>query len=306
MTDSPRGGEPPTDHPPPTTWIAPAKINLVLSVLGPRPDGYHELRTAYQAIDLGDRLTVSPRPRGDIILRCAAPGVPEDEGNLVVKAWRRLGAHRHVPGGCEVHLEKTIPAQGGLGGGSSDAAAMLVAANACFDLGLSIPELEGVGAEVGSDVPFFVRGGTQLGTGRGEILTPWPPLGTGVFLVTHLGIGASTAEVYGRGAFGLTPEPDPLTILRLGIAREEPEEVARGFFNALEGPAFSLQPALRELKGKLLGTGALGALLCGSGACVFAYFRDETAAMVAQETLDPTVAWTRLCRPLATGVHRSV
>ena len=104
----------------------------------------------------------------------------------------------------------------------------------------------------------------------------------------------------------MTPEPDPFTILRLGIAREEPEEVARGFFNALEGPAFSLHPALRDLKGKLLGTGALGALLCGSGACVFAYFRDESAASVAQESLDAVVSWTRLCRPLSIGVHRSI
>ena len=287
-----------------SAWLAPAKVNLALEVRARRPDGFHDIRTVFQAIDLGDRLTISRSRPGTFQLRCDWPGIPAGEENLVTRAWRLLERRRSLPAGVEVGLEKQVPPGAGLGGGSSDAAALLVAASAELGLELAPPELEELAAELGSDVAFFIRGGTQLGEGRGERLTPWPPLTRGAFVIVWPGFVLPTPAVYGAGGFGLTPTPDPFTLLRLGIAREDPEGVAKGFFNALEAPAFSLQPALAGVKGQLLGLGALGGLLCGSGSSVFAYFRDEGEARRAGASVPPGVRRVHLALPLGSGVRR--
>ncbi len=284
-------------------WAAPGKLNLYLEVLGRRPDGFHEIRTVYQALDLSDRLAVEKVPRGDFALSCDTAAVPTDERNLVARAWRALKSRFRFSGGVRVTLAKRLPVGGGLGGGSSDAAAMLAAANALFGLGLPAKSLEGIASEIGSDVAFFLRGGTRLGEGRGEILRDWPPLKTGAFAVLVAGFPLSTADVYREGGFGLTADRDPLTILCLGIAREDPEEAARGFFNALERPAFSLCPELRRLKGKLLGPEVLGSLLCGSGSSLFAYYATVADARRAVAGLRAEGMDVRLALPIDSGVH---
>ena len=286
------------------TWIAPAKTNLYLEVLGKRSDGFHNIRTLFQAIDLADRLVVCRTTSDTISVTCDTPGIPTDERNLVVKAWRALKAHHPFPGGVELRLEKTIPAGAGLGGGSSDAAAMLVAANSLFGLGLSAERLEALAGGIGSDVPFFIRGGVRLGEGRGERLSDWPCPARGAFVILSPPFAVSTADVYARGGFGLTPGGAPLNILRLEMTREDPEGAAGELFNALEQPAFSLYPDLRRLKGKLLGHGAVGALLCGSGSSLFAHFATVEAAEQALDRHRADGLDVRLALPFACGARQ--
>jgi len=287
-----------------TAYLAPAKTNLVLTIEGRRPDGFHELRTVFQALDLHDRLTLTPRDDGEIVLTCTEPTIPTDGTNLVVRALTLLRDRTGLDRGADLHLEKAIPHGAGLGGGSADAAAALVAANDAFGLGLGPEDLERLGGELGSDVAFFVRGGTQEGTGRGEILAPTGPLTVGAFLVVWPEVVLSTAHVYGTGGFGLTPDPDPHTLLALGMTREDPEGVARGMWNALERPAFSLHPSLAELKGQILGHEALAAFLSGSGSAVVGYFRDRHAAGRARDALAGAFPRSFVALPSSSGIRR--
>lgn len=288
----------------PLTVLAPAKTNLVLTIEGRRPDGFHELHTVFQALDVFDRLTLTPRDDAEIVLTCTEPTIPTDGTNLVVRALTLLRERTGLDRGADLRLEKAIPHGAGLGGGSSDAAAALVAANDAFDLGLGLDELETLGGELGSDVAFFVRGGTQQGTGRGEILTPAGPLTVGAFLVVWPGVVLSTADVYGRGDFGLTPDPDPRRVLALGMTREDPEGVARGMWNALERPAFSLHPSLAELKGQILGHDALAAFLSGSGSAIVGYFEDRVSAEAARAAMAASHPSSFVALPSSSGVRR--
>lgn len=281
---------------------SPAKVNLFLSVTGVRADGYHDLATVFQAVEWTDRLRVTKRARPGISLTVTERGVPADARNLVWRAWERLATLPGVDGGIDAALDKHLPHGAGLGGGSGNAAALLVAVDALFDLRLGAAALEAIGAAVGADVPFFVRGGTQLGTGRGDTLEPLDPLTVGAFGIATPPFRLDTARVYAKGGFELTPNAEARTLLGLGIAREDPEGVARGLVNALEGPAFSLRPELKRLKGQLLATPALGALLCGSGSSVFAYYGDEAEARARLR--DVPGATLHVAMPRPTGVRR--
>lgn len=284
-------------------WSSPAKVNLALLVVGERPDGFHEIRTVFQAIDLADTVTLERTREPRLQIACDHPRVPQDDTNLVARAHALLVAEHGIPAGFRITIEKRIPPGAGLGGGSSNAAATLAALNALCGLGLEPEALEALAARLGSDAAFFVRGGTRLGTGRGEHLTDWPAARRLAFLLALPELSVATAAVYRRGGFILTPDPDPLTILSREMTREDPEGVARGLFNALEGPAFSLHPALARLKGQILGSGALGALLSGSGACVFGLFADVDAANAGSGAFTGA-ARTLVARPLDVGVRR--
>jgi 4-diphosphocytidyl-2-C-methyl-D-erythritol kinase len=294
-----------------TEWTAPAKINLYLEIAGRREDGFHDLITVFQALELSDTLRIRRSDDPTCRVRVTAGDAPEGRANLVHRAWRALREHRPEVGGLEVELDKRVPSEAGLGGGSSDAAAALVAANQLWSLGMPPAELERVGAEVGSDVAFFVRGGTQLGEGRGERLSPWPARRRGAFVLARPGFGLSTPEVY-RALHGaphddrgptLTPPEERLRLLRLGLTREEPQGVAAGVFNALEEPAFSLRPALADLKRKLLGN-ALGGALAGSGSALFAYFADEASAERAAREVADTFDFVLVTKPRADGIRQ--
>lgn len=175
---------------------APAKVNLALDVIARRPDGFHDIRTVFQTIALLDDLEIAPA--GDLIITCDVPGL-EGEGNLVWRAAALL-RDRHAPGqGAAIRLTKRIPVASGLGGGSSDAAATLVGLDNLWGLGLGEADLRGLATELGSDVAFFVGGGTQVATGRGEVLRPLPPLPPAWLVVwlPPIAIGAKTATLYG-------------------------------------------------------------------------------------------------------------
>lgn len=265
--------------------LAPAKINVGLAVLGRRSDGYHELRTIFQAVSLSDRIALRRARRG-VRVRC--PALPRlGENNLAHRAAALFLEQTGARGGVQIDVEKLIPAGGGLGGGSSDAAAVLLGCCRLFGV---LPEpglLRTWAAALGSDVPFFLQGGAAIGSGRGEILEPLAPFpGTGVALIHLDPAGLPTAEVYRRlPAAPLTRRARDLTILLACWRGGALRRLGKRLFNDLETPAFALAPALAAVKRELSSAGAAGALLCGSGSSVFGLFGSDGEADRARRRL---------------------
>ncbi len=274
-------------------WPAPAKLNLFLHVTGRRTDGYHELETLFQLIDLADELRIRVR-RDGVIERSGGPaGVPAEE-DLVVRAARLLRARAGDPElGAEIDLVKRIPVGGGLGGGSSDAATALVALNELWGLGFDLERLAALGLELGADVPVFVRGENAVARGVGERLEPvaLPPR---AFAIVFPGAPVSTAEAF--QAPELTRNSQAITIpgspLPSGPGAELPGR------NDLEPVVAARHPAVRAALGWLGARGA--ARMTGSGASVFAAYADRAAAQAALDGLP--AGWTGF---VAEGLHRS-
>jgi 4-diphosphocytidyl-2-C-methyl-D-erythritol kinase len=260
------------------TARAHAKVNLDLRVLGARPDGYHELRTVFQTIELHDILTAAEKP-GGFVLQCRTPGVPLDSGNLIWGAaaalWRALGRPGD-PRDTLVHLEKNIPVASGLGGGSADAAAALqVLARVWGGAPLSL--LREVAAGLGSDVPFFLSGGTALGLGRGEEIYPLVDLPLHWVVIVRPPFGVSTAEAYSwydeDRAAGVREPREELQILPVPW----PTRAAQ-MINDLEPPVMRRHPEIGSIKAALKEAGAVAAAMSGSGSAVFGLFRTRPAA----------------------------
>jgi 4-diphosphocytidyl-2-C-methyl-D-erythritol kinase len=262
-----------------------AKINLDLRVLGTRADGFHELRTVFQAISLHDVLTVVPRP-GPFAIECGAPGVPLDASNLIWKAaqalWRaarREGAVRDVL----VQVDKQVPLQAGLGGGSGDAAAALIALARLWRLPVTPAQMTDVAASLGADVPFFLSGGTALGLGRGEEIYPLADLPRHWIVLLIPGFGVATSDAYAW----YEAERD----VDRGVVRE-PQHVpgpwpsrAAQMINDLEPPIARRHPEIDQMKAALRRAGALAAAMSGSGSAVFGLFQRRPDALRAMETL---------------------
>lgn len=274
------------------TVRAHAKVNLDLRVLGTRPDGYHELRTVFQTIELHDTLTCVERA-GPFVLKCRVPGVPLDESNLVWRAaaalWRALG-RAGEPGDTVMTLDKVIPMQAGLGGGSGDAAAALFGLARLWG-GAPLSLLREVGAGIGADVAFFLSGGTALGLGRGEEIYPLVDLPPHWVVIVRPPFGVSTAEAYGwydeDRAAGLR-EPREIQVLPVPW----PTRAAQ-MINDLEPPVVRRHPEITAIKASLREAGAAAAAMSGSGSAVFGLFRSRAAA-------------TRAVRPLSRGGCRAV
>lgn len=246
----------------------PAKLNLFLEVVRRRPDGFHELDTVMQAIDLFDDLAITPREEPMLSLECSDPSLPADGRNLVLRAAEALRARTGFRGGAHFALTKRIPPQAGLGGGSSDAAGALVGLNQAWGLGLSREELREVAAGVGSDVAFFLYGGTARCTGRGEVVEPVPARAPCCFVLVCPPFGVSTAAAYGR--VRLTSERARASMLLESLAQGSVAGVGKGLFNRLEDAAFELQPELRGLKARVAGIGLFaGTCMTGSGSGLF-------------------------------------
>jgi 4-diphosphocytidyl-2-C-methyl-D-erythritol kinase len=265
-----------------------AKINLHLRVKGARADGFHEVQTILQSIDLFDRVTCAAR-RGPFEIVCRQPGVPTDGSNLVWTAaqllWRAAGRSGQARD-ARVVLEKQIPMQAGLGGGSSDAAAALLALRQVWRLRVPDHVLRELAAEIGSDVPFFLVGGTALAVGRGEEVYPLqdlPPLHVVLVLPPF---GVSTRDAYAW------------------LDAEAAEPCERPFFaylpvrprNDLEGPVARRHPVIKSLGDRLLADGALLAAMSGSGSTVFGVFDSERRARVAARRLAQSGAAVKRAR----------
>lgn len=257
---------------------APAKINLTLDILRKRHDGYHEVRMVMQAISLFDYISLRDLPEDCISLRCNIPGLPVDERNIMWKAARLVKNRLKVRRGVEMVLAKHIPIAAGLAGGSTDGAAVLKGLNRLWELNLSDGELLSLAAELGSDVPFCLMGGTGLATGRGEIVEPLnihPELN---LVLIKPPFDVSTKEVYQNFSLEKTTHhPDDEEIIRALQARDLPRIVS-AMGNVLETVTLRLYPVLEKVKEELLLCGAKGVLMSGSGPTIFGLFETEETA----------------------------
>lgn len=270
--------------------LAPAKLNLYLRVLGPRPDGYHELETLFERIDLADALTFEPQPEG-VGLTCTEPMLSCGEDNLILKAARLLQTDTGTSQGARMHLTKRIPIAAGLGGGSSDAATTLLGLNRLWKLGLSRERLGQLAARLGSDVAFFVlEEAFALGRGRGERCEPV----TGVPLAQVLVVPRerlSTAEVYAGAqfgsvqGFGLTASTPSSTMVQHALRNGSLRELAEGLWNDLEPEAIRRCPIIATIHAHLRHAGALAARLSGSGSSVFGLCQNLPQAQSVATTL---------------------
>jgi 4-diphosphocytidyl-2-C-methyl-D-erythritol kinase len=255
----------------------PAKINLHLGVGPLREDGYHELNTVYHAIGIFDELTAR---HGDTLTLTmegeGAGALALDDTNLVIRAARALATHAKVPAHARLHLRKQIPLAGGLAGGSADAAAALVACDALWGIGLSRDELAAIGAGLGSDVPFLIHGGTALGTGHGESISPILARPTAWHWVVAVADGGlSTPDVYREldRLRGSAWPPTPLTTadsLMSALRQRDPDVLGAALANDLQPAALSLWPALADVLKAGYDVGAVAGIVSGSGpTCVF-------------------------------------
>ncbi len=275
--------------PPAITVRAPAKVNLELDVGAPRPDGYHDVATVYHAVSLADDVTASPPPRGadgEVSVSVEGLGsdrVPLDGTNLAVRAAVLLAEHTGVESGVHLHIRKGIPVAGGMAGGSADAAAALVACDALWHTGLSREELRELAADLGADVPFALVGGTAVGTGRGEELTPALARGEYQWVIALSEAGLSTPAVYAeldrlRSGRRVAP-PRVSDALMQALLRGDAEGLGAHLSNDLQPAACSLAPDLERTLEVGYEYGALGGLVSGSGPTVAFLVRDAEQAL---------------------------
>ncbi|MGI8899727.1 MAG: 4-(cytidine 5'-diphospho)-2-C-methyl-D-erythritol kinase [Nocardioides sp.] len=278
-----------------SAWVtasAPAKINLHLGVGPVRPDGFHPLATVYQAIDLLDEVTVRPAASYEVTMtgdsRLVLDDVPLNGDNIAVRAAVLLAERYGVDEAVAVHIDKRIPVAGGLAGGSADAAAALVACDALWQLGVPREELLVVAAELGSDVPFALVGGTALGTGRGEAVVPAMVLGEYWWVVVESSVGLSTPAVYREfdvlHTDQVVSEPVMPEALMEALRSHDVEKLGLSLRNDLEEAAVALRPELDVVLTGGIAATALGAMLSGSGpSCLFLCSGRQHAAQVSAE-----------------------
>jgi 4-diphosphocytidyl-2-C-methyl-D-erythritol kinase len=246
---------------------APAKINLFLEVKNRRPDGYHNIDTVFQTVSLFDRLTFRPHPT-DLLLTCSRPDLPVDERNLAMRAAITLRAAAGTRKGARLGLEKNIPLGAGLGGGSSDAAAVLTGLARLWNLRISKKELVRIAAGLGADVPFFLEGGTALASGIGDRIEQLPSLQPSWFILIYPGFPVSTPWVYKNLRFPLTNKQKIITMRHHLQARAMPAQWSECLFNRLEDVVLPEHTLIRRIKGFLQKKG-LRSLMSGSGSTIF-------------------------------------
>lgn len=263
----------------------PAKLNLTLRVLGRRTDGYHEIISIMVPVGIFDELDLHTVPGSRILLQCEGVPSPQGEENLVYRAAQEFCAKTGIACGIQVRLFKGIPVAAGLGGGSSDAAATLLALNRMFRPGLSRSGLVGLAASLGADIPFFLDSRPSVARGIGEILAPiedWPKFW---YVIVVPQVQVSTAWAYSQlDAKELTPERDDRIVTILGHLRTDVRYVLE---NDLEIVTASRFPIIHDIKKSLEDAGAEGALMSGSGPSVFGVFRSEDHAVQAKSLLLP-------------------
>jgi 4-diphosphocytidyl-2-C-methyl-D-erythritol kinase len=261
---------------------ASAKVNLALEVLSRRPDGYHEIATVMQAVDLSDRLVLEEAD--DLEVDTSAPGVPSDGRNLALRAAAALREAAGVARGVRITLDKRIPVAAGLGGGSADAAAVLAGLNRLWALRWPAARLEEVAVGLGMDVPFFLRGGAVLATGRGERLAPLAS-GSLALVLVNPRFAVSTADMYGRVTPAMYSDGDRARQMAAALESRRPGRVAVNLYNGLEAAARAAYPQVGQMQAALVAAGALGAAMSGSGPTVFGIARSWEQARQIQRRM---------------------
>jgi 4-diphosphocytidyl-2-C-methyl-D-erythritol kinase len=262
---------------------SPCKVNLLLNILGRRPDGFHELETVMHPVCLCDEIAFERTARG-IKLSCSDKSLPVDSGNLVFRAAEKFFAAAKTDGGVKIHLEKKIPLAAGLGGGSGNAATTLLALNELWENPLAPDKLFEIAAALGSDIPFFLQDKPALATGRGEKIQPlenFPALADKAFLLIHPGFGISTPWAYqnlARFPGALNGQKGRAQKLSRLLQAGDLKAAVSEFYNSLEAPALEKFPVLQLYQEFLLANGARAALMSGSGSTTFAICENVPAA----------------------------
>ncbi len=265
---------------------APCKVNYRLDVLRRRPDGYHDLRMIMQRVDLCDTITLTTTAIPGIRVTCGSAGVPDGPDNIAWRAADALLQRSNSGRGIEITIDKKIPVAAGLGGGSSDAATVLMGVNSLLELGLSDVELMAIGVTLGADVPFFIFKNTALAGGIGDLLTPLDAVPPAWLLLVNPRVPVSTAWVYqnleltNREAISIIPR-----------SYESIQDLCAVLANDLEGVTIRRYPIIREIKELLVREGAAGALMSGSGPTVFGIFESEESARSCSKKLAAEYGW---------------
>jgi 4-diphosphocytidyl-2-C-methyl-D-erythritol kinase len=266
---------------------SPCKVNLLLNILGRRPDGFHELETVMQPVNLCDRLAF--KRAGGLELTCSDASLPVDSRNLIHRAATAFLRAARISDGVRIHLEKRIPLAAGLGGGSGNAATTLLGLNELFGNPLPAATLHEIAASLGSDVPFFLQTKPALATGRGERIQPldfFPALRGSAFLLVYPGFGIATAWAYqnlARFPAALNGQPGRAQKLIALLQAGNLSAASREFYNSLEAPALEKYPLLALFQEFLRAHGAAVALMSGSGSTTFAIVQGEAAAEALSE-----------------------
>ncbi len=262
-----------------------AKINLFLEILDKRADGYHEVAMVLQSVGLFDQIRLKLIEEG-IYLTCNHPQVPLDNSNLAIRAAQLVQKTFDCPDGVSIYLDKQIPIAAGLAGGSSNAAAVLVGLNQLWGLGLTIADLQDLAAQLGSDIPFCIRGGTQLAAGRGEVLEPLVDLhDIPLLLAKPQDLAVSTAWAYQNYQGVPRPQATPtLKEMLTAINHQDATQMGRCLYNALEVPVLAHYPQVADLKLTMMSE-SLGTMMSGSGPTVFALMPSIEMAIAHQARL---------------------
>lgn len=272
-----------------------AKLNLSLDILGRRSDGYHDLRMVMQSVSLYDTVTLIPQETG-ITLSCDDPNIPAGEENIAYRAAEAfLNTVGQQNGGWEIHIEKRIPSQAGMAGGSTDAAAVLRGLNQLYKAPLTVAELCQIGGKLGADVPYCVVGGSQLAEGTGSLLSPLPDMPDCSIVICKPAIGVRTAEAFRRADQRSSPPRGYTGGVIAALKQADLSALGQTLGNDFE----DILPIaeVSHLQGLLKKSGALGAAMTGSGSAVFALFASEAQAAAAKEQL-PKDLFACVCRPV--------
>jgi 4-diphosphocytidyl-2-C-methyl-D-erythritol kinase len=282
-----------------------AKINWTLEILGRRSDGYHELRTILQTVDVYDQLRFMPCETG-IVLTCDHPEMPCDETNLIYRAAVLLQELTGCDKGAKIDLQKRIPMGAGLGGGSSNAAITLLALTQLWELDVAPRDLFRLGSQLGADVPFFFFGGTGIGIGRGDEVYPMNDIVADHLLLVNPGVNVPTREIYGNLSSELTSPPAVNNMpFSLEVAYARMRGAHGDLRNDLERPAIALYPLIGQVKQRLEALYATAVLMSGSGATVFAVFESEAACAQAMNQLSGTGWWCDATRTLSRDEYQA-
>lgn len=284
--------------------LAPAKINLSLDIVGKRDDGYHDVAMVMQAVSLYDTVTVSDEVdencSSDIVVTCDVAGIPTDDSNIVCKAAKAYFKYCDIkPKKISIDIQKRIPSQAGLAGGSTDGAAVILALNRMFDTKLTQSQMCEIGATVGADVPFCIVGGTKLASGTGTTMEKLPSLTKCNILICKPDVSVSTAQAYAKAdskepkGFKVTDE-----VVKF-LYKRNLRGVSQCLYNEFE--AVMQIPEISSIKKAMLKGKALGACMSGSGSAVFGIFLNEKKATLCKDKMSATYDKLFLCTPISGG-----
>ncbi len=282
--------------------IANAKINLGLDVVGKRVDGYHDLRMVMETITIHDKLRLKKIPKNEVLLKTNIPYLPTDDRNLVVQIIQEMRSIYGIDSGVYADLYKVIPVGAGLAGGSADAAQTILGMNQLFDLKLTMEEMLALGVKFGADIPYCIKGGAMLAEGIGDLLTPIPQPMALELVVVKPKVSVSTPYVFKNLKIDTLIKHPDIDALIKALGNNNLVEVAAAMGNVLEEVTFKGYPQVKQVKEAILATGAVGALMSGSGSAVFGIYnsREDCKKAVKQLSRNNLVRSAFLAQTLPT------